>query len=151
MKLWTRKPFLLIFVSLVCCCCKHASHSKDLFLTHALHHHLDVWGGESDRTSNSVWEEQGRRRRKLEQWLYACIFQSNKHVGFLIHHHPRFKFPGEDANCWEKPVRHGSTTWHAQRGSTQQHRAWLLTDLQSPRPPGGMQWAMQVPHRPAEG
>lgn len=145
-----------IFFSPLCCCCKHASHSKDI-LTHVLHHHLDIWGGESNRTWNSageeaaVWEEQERRQGKLKQWLYACIFQSNKHIGFLIHHHPHFKFTGEHANCWEKPVRHGSTTWHTQHGSVQQCQAWLLADLQGPQPLGGMQRAAQVPHRPTEG
>lgn len=148
--LWTRKSFLLIFVSLVCCCCKHASHSKDLFLAH-----VNIRGGESDRTWDHTGEEAALwevQEGKLEQQLYACIFQSNEHIDFLIYHHPCFKFPREDANCWEEPVRHSNTTWHTQHGSIQQCRAWLLADLLNDLClSAGMQGPTQVPHQPVEG
>lgn len=153
MKLWPRKPFLLIFLPLVCCWCKHASHSERLTFNPCLHHYLDIWGGESDRIWNSageeaaVWEEQERQCA-----LYACIFQSNKRVDFLIHHYPCFKFPREDTNSWEEPVRHGSTTWHTQHGSMQQRQARLLSRWPAKSPASaGVQWAVQVLHWPAEG
>lgn len=84
MKPWTRKPFLLIFVSLVCCRCKHASHSKDLFLTHALHHHLAVRGGESDGHGIAQGRKQQSGKSKGGDWenwssgYTLAFFQSNR-------------------------------------------------------------------------
>lgn len=153
MKLWPRKPFLLIFVSLACCCCKHVSHSEDLLLTHVF---TIIWTYREEKLIG-YGIVQGRKQQYVKSKrgdvsYMLAFFQSNKHVDFLIHHYPCFKFPRENTNSWEETVRHGSTTWHTQHGSMQQCQAWLLSLWTAKSPASGvMQWAVQVTHRPVEG
>lgn len=73
MKLWTIKPLLLIFVS--CVVAVNMFFIQEvLHLTHVLRHYLGC-------TERRKQEDMGQERRpgKLEQWLYACILQRNKH------------------------------------------------------------------------